>query len=292
MLLKSIFQVSLLFILFLIFCCAESAAQNRRHDQPLSEELYKLLDEREELLSQDLSASSASKDKEWIGVYYQGDHHPTQFVVTPNAGFLVTSSHHTFSPSWINYGKAEFKDNNLKIYPELEKGNQYAHLMPTEFVYIRWDETHFLIPPNRLINFAYAVHSESEREIMQYFARGMYSDASRKSLPDLPENYKKILTMKSVKPKIIAIDDKKELFFDDRFTLNAGSEQSVIEGMVFYYSKSKNFFALRVSEVNEKTSKASITTIGGSGDENFSPKIGMKLTSKVTETSSPYDFQP
>ena len=287
--LKIISQISFLFILVLIFFCAESDAQDRRHDQPLSDELYKVLDEKEKLLREDLSAS---KDKEWTGIYYQGDHHPTQFIVTSNAGFLVTSSNHTFSPSWINYGKVEFKDNHLKIFPELEKGNQYAHLTPTEFVYIRWDETHFLIPPDRLVNFAYAVHSESEHEIMQYFARGMYSDASRKGLPDLPEKYKKILTMKSVKPKIIAIDDKKEHFFDDRFTLNAGRKQGVIEGMVFYYTKSENFFALRVSEVNENTSKASITTIGGSGEEDFSPKIGMKLTSKVTETSSPDGFLP
>ena len=289
MLLNRISQVNLLFILVLTFYCAESNAQNRRHDQPLSEELYKILDEKQELLNQDLSAS---KDQEWVGVYYQGDHHPTRFIVTPNAGFLVTSSNHTFSPSWINYGKIEFKDNYLKIYPELEKGNQYAHLMPTEFSYIRWDETHFLVPPDRLIDFAYAVHSESNNEIMQYFARGMYSDASRKGLPNLPDKYQKILTMKSVKPKIIAIDDKKENFYDGKFTLNAGREQGVNEGMVFYYTKSKNFFALRVSEVDEKTSKASITTIGGSGDENFSPKIGMKLTSKVTETSSPNDFLP
>ncbi|CAN5714842.1 hypothetical protein BH20ACI4_BH20ACI4_14990 [soil metagenome] len=289
MLLKVISQVSILFILVLIFCCAESDAQNRRDDQPLSEELYKVLDERAELLSLDLSAS---KDKEWVGVYYQGDHHPTRFVVTPNAGFLVTSSNHTFSPSWINYGKVEFKNNRLKIYPELEKENQYAHLMPTEFDYIRWDETHFLIPPDQLINFAYAVHSESDQEIMQFFARGMYSDVSRKGLPDLPEKYKKILTMKSVKPKIIAIDDKTEKYFDSRFTLNIGRKQNVIEGMIFYYTESKNFFALRVSEVNENTSEASVTTIGGSGEEDFSPKIGMKLTSKVTETSSPQDFQP
>lgn len=289
MLLKRILQLSLLFFLTLIFFCAELNAQSRRDDQPLSEELYKILDEREELLSQDLSAS---KDKKWVGIYYQGDHHPTRFVVTPNAGFLVTSSNHTFEPSWINYGKVEFKDNRLIIYPELEKGNQYAHLMETEFDYISWDETHFLIPPDQLINFAYAVHSESDREIMQFFARGMYSNASRKGLPDLPEKYKKILTMKSVKPRIIAIDDKNERFYDDRFTLNVGRKQNVIEGMIFYYTKSKHFFALRVSEVNEKTSKASITTIGGSGEKDFSPKIGMKLTSKVTETSSPDVFLP
>jgi len=289
MFLKRLSQLSLLFILVLITGYVELEAQDRTRDQPLSEELYKVLDQRQELLSQDLSAF---KDQEWVGVYYQGDHHPTRFVVTPNAGFLVTSSNHTFSPSWINYGKIDFKDNRLKIYPELEKGNQYAHLMPAEFVYIRWDEAHFLIPPDSLIDFAYAVHSQSEREIMRFFARGMYSDASRKGLPNLPEQYKKILTMKSIKPKIIAVDDKKKDFFDDGFTLNAGRRQSVVEGMIFYYSKSGNFFALRVSEVNEKTSKARVTTLGGGGDGDFSPKIGMKLTSKVTETSSPLDFLP
>lgn len=287
--LERIFQFSLITILVLTYFCVDFMAQDRRKDQPLSEELYKILDEKGELLRLDLSTS---EDNKWVGVYYQGDHHPTQFVVTPNAGFLVTSSNHTFSPSWINYGKLEFKDNYIKIYPELEKGNAYAHLMPTEFVYIRWDETHFLIPPDRLLNFAYAVHSESEGEIMQYFARGIYSNASRKGIPELPAKYKNILKMKSVKPKITAIDDKKERFYEDKFTLNVGRKQNVIEGMVFFYSDSKTFFALIVSEVNEKTSKARTIISGGSGGEDFSPKIGMKLTSKVTETSSPDYFLP
>ena len=98
--------------------------------------------------------------------------------------------------------------------------------------------------------------------------------------------------MKSIKPKIVAIDDKNKKFYENTFTLNAGRKQGIIEGMIFYYAKSKHFFALRVFEVNEQTSKAYVSTIGGSGEEDFSPKIGMKLTSKVTETSSPYDFLP
>lgn len=283
MLLKRISQLSLLFILVLIFCCAESDAQDRRYDQPLSEELYKVVDEKEELLSQYLSAT---KDKEWVGVYYQGDHHPTRFIVTPNEGFLVTSSHHTFSPSWINYGKVEFKDNHLKIFPELEKGNQYAHLMPTEFAYIKWDETHFLIPPDRLINFAYAVHSKSDNEIMQYFARGMYSDASRKGLPNLPEKYQKILTMKTIKPKIIAIKNgKDDSLWNTEITLNHGRADKLIEGMIFYYVNPSGSIRIRITDLQEKTSKARIVGIGG--DEN-DPKIGLKFTSKIPKGH--YDY--
>lgn len=289
MLLKRISKLNVLFIFVLIFGFTGSYAQNEKQDQPLTEELSKLLDEKEELLNQDLSVS---KDKEWSGTYYQGDHHPTRFIVTPNQGFLVTSSRHTFSPSWLNYGKIEFKDNRLKIFPELEKENQYAHWMPTEFVYIRWDETHFLIPPDRLINFAYAVHSESDNEIMQYFAKGIYSNAPRKGLPDLPEEFRKILTMKSLKPKIIAVDNSKKEFYDDRFTLNFGSKQGVVKGMIFYYADSKNFFALHVSEVSAATSKAKIYIISNQSNRRFSPKVGMKLTSKVTETSSPDGFLP
>lgn len=274
---KRFFQISLLFIFVWTFCFAESNAQNRREDQPLSDELYKVLEEKDELVKQDLSAS---KDKAWVGVYYQGTHHPTEFAVTPNAGFLVTSSHHTFSPSWLNYGKVEFADNRLRIYPELEKENQYAHLMPTEFVYIRWDETHFMIPPDKLIDFAYAVHSDSEHQIMQFFARGMYSNASRKGLPDLPQEYRRILTMKAIKPIITAIKkSKKDYIWKDEITLNLGSADNVIKGMVFYNSSSNGEIKLLIIDLQKHTAKARIIGISNEAE----PKVGMKFISKKPE---------
>jgi hypothetical protein len=36
---------------------------------------------------------------------YQAPTIPTVLSVDPNAGFIVSASHHTFAPSWINYGQ-------------------------------------------------------------------------------------------------------------------------------------------------------------------------------------------
>lgn len=254
-----------------------NAQRGNPNDEPISEQLYKILENKKNLIEQEYPADK----NEWTGQYLQGDHHPTVFMWSENQGFLAWGSHHTFYPSRINFGKAEFSNGRLTIKPEINKDNLHFQYIPNELVPIKWDETRFLVPPDELINFAYAAHSGAESQIIQYLSRGIYSGKSRKGIPNMPKEYEKILKMKSIKPKIIAIDEgEKDVFNDLVVTLNVGSEQNVIEGMIFYHADSENQLEIRVIEVEHNKSKAMVGSISGGSK----PKIGMKFTSKVQET--------
>jgi hypothetical protein len=155
-------------IVILHFCGSSQlfAQVRNRNDVPISEEHYEILEKRKKLIEQELS-SSANK---WSGVYQAGDHHPTVFMWSPSQGFLTWGSQHTFFPSRINFGKAEFSNNRLLIKPEISEEHLNYEYAPPELVPVKWGEQHFLIPAERLINFAYAVHSRSESQIENYFA--------------------------------------------------------------------------------------------------------------------------
>ena len=276
-------KIATLLVIFLFLCSLELSSQrNNPHDEPISEEHYEILKSRKELIEQEVS----SDKNEWSGTYTAGDHHPTVFMWSKNQGFLAWGSNHTFFSSRINFGKAEYSNNRLIIKPEISKEHLNFQYIPTELVPIKWGEQHFFIPSDRLTDFAYAVHSGSESQIVEYFAKSEDYQKSRKGLPNLPKEYEKILTMKAVKAKVIAIKTGKDFYSDTELTLNVGRKDNVIESVVFYYSNSDKYLKVAITNVQEKTSKARIIGIGGSGvDDDFAPKIGMRFTSKIPNSN-------
>lgn len=279
-------QFKTMFFLLISIALAGSleidAQRNNRSDIPISDVQYELLLKRKNLIESD----SASDENEWSGQYLRGSHHPTVFMWSEKNGFLTWGSHHTFYPSRINYGKAEFSNGRLNIKPTIGKDNLHFQYIPNELVPIQWDETRFLIPPDKLKDFAYAAHTEAESQLNGYIARGLYSGTARKGIPQMPQEFEKILKMKALKPKIIAVrKGKSELNHDWIITLNRGKKHNLIEGMVLFYSSSKktyegNYLTITITEVSEKTSKAVIDQIS-LNDENFEPRIGLKFSSKA-----------
>src|SRR5688572_19198461 len=166
-LLKLSKKIATLLVVFLFLCSLELFAQrNNPHDEPISEEHYGILKQKKELIEQEIS----SDKNEWSGTYTAGDHHPTVFMWSPNQGFLAWGSNHTFFPSRINFGKAEYSNYRLIIKPEIPKEHLNFQYIPTELVPIKWGEQHFFIPSDGLTDFAYAVHSGSESQIVEHFA--------------------------------------------------------------------------------------------------------------------------
>lgn len=252
-------------------------AQNNRNDEPISEEHYEILEKRKELIQQEAAADK----NEWSGTYTQGDHHPTVFMWSANQGFLAWGSNHTFFPSRINFGKAEFLNNRLTVKPEINKEHLNFQFIPTELIAVKWDKQHFLIPANELINFAYAAHSGAESQIVEYFIKSEDYQESRKGLPNLPKEYEKFLTMKAIRPKIIAFKTKDD-FYESEITLNLGRADKVIEGMIFYYENSLGGMRIMITDLQENSSKARL--IGISSNENgksLTPKVGLRFTSKI-----------
>ena len=266
-------------VVFVLLTFQLSAQNNNRNDEPISEEHYEILKTRQALIGQDIS----SDKNEWSGAYQLGDHHPTVFMWSLNQGFLTWGSNHTFFPSRINFGKAEFSNNRLILKPEISKEHLNFQYVPTELVPVKWGEQHFLIPADKLINFAYVVHSGAEWQIVNYFAKSEDYEKPRTGLPNLPKEFEKFMTMKAIRPTITLIKTDKDDFYKTEITLNLGRADKVIKGMIFYYSKSSGGLNIMITDLQEKSSKAMVYGIWNSGasEQTIEPKVGMKLTSKV-----------
>lgn len=274
--------IRLLAFLLMSLCAFVATAQERRHDQPITDELYAIIQQRSALIEKDISES---KHNDWNGVYLAGDHshHPDVFMWSLKNGFVVTSSIHTFSPSWVNFGKVSFENNRLKIFPELTKDDKSSHIMANEFVPVLWGEQHFLIEPERLINFAYVVHSGSGSEIEQFFSKAGEPNEWRKGLPSLPSEYQKYMKMKAIQTRVLKVGAGENIW-SQLITIDAGSKSGVIEGMIFYsFRKPGNHFRIRIVEVANDTSIARLSgissSVDGDGDSTIQPR--WSFTSKM-----------
>jgi hypothetical protein len=257
-------------------------AQHQREDQPLPDDLYELYQKRSEAIAE---AIKNSKD-EWAGTYLAGDHHPTVFILEPNAGFLVSSSNHTFAPSWINYGKVTITDSILRIRPELEKDHSSAHIMPTEFRLVRWGRQHFLLAGEEFRPFAWAVHARAESLIVQYFARAEDGKELRSGLPDLPSDFVTIMRMAPLTARVVAVGPEK--VYGQTVTIAAGSDQRISEGMFLYYLKGGYQYSIRVTSVSARQAKGEVwsrANIGNELDGEVVIRVGQKLSSRM-----PKDF--
>ena len=266
----------IILLIVLTFSLSLFAQNNNRNDVPLSEEHYQILEKRRGLIGQEISADQ----NEWVGVYQQGDHHPTYFMWSLTEGFLTWGSNHTFYPSRINFGKAEFLSSRLFIKPEIAKDHLNYQQIAPEFVPVKWGEQHFLIGADELLSFAYAVHAGDSSLIVGYFMKSDDYEKTRAGLPNLPQEYQKIMTMKAVKPKIIAIKTDAGNFWATEITLNLGRNANLAEGMTFYYSNRASGFNLIITDVQDKSATARLTGGWGEGNE---PKVGMRLTSKAPD---------
>ncbi len=265
----------LIFLLIVFLFPASLFAQNNnRNDIPISDEQYKILEKRRGLIGEEISAGK----NEWIGVYQQGDHHPTYFMWSLNQGFLIWGSNHTFYPSRINFGKAEFSNNRLLLSPEIATDHLNYQQVATQFVPVKWGEQHYLIPADELANFAYAVHSGASSQLVEYLFKSEDYEKTRTGLPDLPKEYQKIMVMKAVKPKITAIKKDSGDFWKTELTLNLGRAANLRKGMILYYSKPAGGFSIMITDLDEKSAKAKLV---GVWNEDREPKVGLRLTSKA-----------
>ncbi len=266
-------------VVLLVALCIPITAQ-RREDQEIPEELFEIAQEKAQRIRG--ATSGQGRENEWSGTYYDGDHHPTMFMWSHAHGFLVTSSIHTFSPSWLNYGKVSFEKGLLTIFPELPKGHTFAHIMPTEFRAIRWDKQHFLIPPGELMAFAYAVHSKSGSQINQFFIKSSDRELTRMGLPELPAEYTKYLRMRPIRAKLVSIDKKEG--WSPSITINAGRRQRIVEGMMLYHvRKSGLHISIRIDQVYETTATASVASMGSSNDNLEEITPGWVFSSRMPE---------
>ena len=165
----------------------------------------------------------------------------------------------------------------LSIRPVLSKDNNYAHLIGTEFRMVKWGEQHFLIPPDDLTGFAYAVHSGAESEIVNYFSRREDRSRVRRGLPKLPPKFTKYLKMAPIVARITTVDPH-----HGKVTLSVGLRNKVREGMIFFSTPRKGAqFSIRVTKVSETESEGQIWTA-----VDLQTLQGAALTSKIPKGPS------
>jgi hypothetical protein len=264
--------------LICLLLIAHSIGQERRRDEPISDELYEIVSKRSDSIRTEIVWLD---DNEWAGVYADGDHHPTVFMWAPKNGYLVTSSLHTFSPSWVNFGKVKFENNLLTIFPELQADNKSAHKMSTEFVPVVWDQWHFLVPSDRLLEFAYAVHSKSESRIWDFFIKRVDVEKPRRGLPTLPAKYRKIMTMPAIVARIIKVEKVDDSPWSEKMTLDVGSKKGIVKGMQFYRQQKGSYVSISIVEVAKTTSVASISMVGSNSNKEIQIKKGWIFSSKM-----------
>ena len=273
---------ALIRICAILSLAASLCSAHRTQDVPISDELYETITQRAKILRAELDELGAH---EWAGVYYQGDHHPTEFTITPKGGFLVTSSLHTFSPSWVNYGPVEHLNGRIRIFPELSDNQKSAHVMSKEFVLVKWDGYRLLVPPDQLKNFAYAVHSRSGSATVDYFTKSTESDP--KGFPSLPKEYSSYLKMSPIITSIVKVKGDSGDYSPGTVTINAGRRKGVIKGMSFFLLGTRNYLVtLRVDDVSDDRAECHVSSFGTSIDlpDGFWVKPGWRFSSRMPKT--------
>jgi hypothetical protein len=278
---------STIFVLaiILVFSCV---AQAQRKLEPLPEEIANVVLSKREQIERDLATLQGN---DWAGKYRATDGTTvTSFLdLSPTSGFTVWRENCSRPGiAWVNYGNANFNGSSLTLSPErTEKGQHTYTFSSPNFVPVKWDEQHWLIPSDQIALFAYAVNSGSVEEIETFFVKIEDYNKSNKGLPDLPKEYKKYLNVKPIRAKVSAVNSKDSDYPQlTELTLNVGKTEGVIAGMKFYLIGVKSRFAsIEITEVQEHTSIARVGTIGTSGENNeeFKFKVGWRFSSKMPE---------
>lgn len=223
---------------------------------------------------------------DWAGGYsiYAGETWSEGFWWAPEIGFATYRDTCSNGPrAWINHGEVTFDDHKLYLSPERNDREEFLLMLPNnEFNFIRWGEQRWLVPTNNLALFAYAVNSRSGIEAEIGYLKGSDIEKKRKGLPDLPQEYKRLLSIPPITAKVIAIDPNEHEWYP-AMTIDAGSDKRVIEGMSLWLTGQKNIqVRVVVSEVTGRTAKVEPRMVSKTGDfeKDVIPKITWRFSSR------------
>jgi hypothetical protein len=280
----------LFFILTLLITGSNAGAQSPPPRDEISEELAALVRNKWETIK--LEAAHLP-DSEWAGSYrsFDGPTVTTYLTWSPASGFAVWWEN--CSRPWtarVNYGSAAFTNGALKLIPELSENSPSSYPTAPEFIPVEWGAQHFLIPSDKMINFAYAVNSTSVQEVESFLLKISDYEKGRKGLPNVPSAYKKYFGMKPITATLSGFGPKVERWHP-KVILNAGRVEGVVREMKFYLSRPGNIYMqVEVTDVQEHTSEAFVmmATFTDSREAEVKPKVGWKFSSRAPENNSQY----
>lgn len=278
-------------ICWIVLSIPTKSFSHNRFNEPISNELSSLFETKKKNIS---SLISASQNDKWSGVYSSLLFTTVSLTLylSPDNEFAI--SYFNCSKPWterVNFGKVIFENDVLKLIPELQADTQNAYKFRDEeltLVPVKWGEQSFLIPQNKLENFAYAANFDSALEL--FLEKTGNYNKSRKGLPDLPIEYRKFLTKKPIRARIIDSVRNEEIYLSE-IILNVGKKDGVIPGMFFYSVFSKNtHIRISIDSVGEITSRASIAHVESEDSNNLKIKKGWSFTSKHPQSGNYFPY--
>ena len=263
-------------------------AQNSATQQGLSEQLGALVRTKWETIL----VEAESANEEWAGAYraYDGPTVTTTLAWSPESGFTVWWYNCSRPMSErVNHGGAVFGNGLLTITPQVAENVAGSYTVPTEYLPVRWGAQHYLIPPNELMKFIYAVNSGVESEIESFLLKTDDYPKKRKGRPAVPTEYARYLGMKPILATISTVKEKGEPWYP-KVILNAGKSEGVIPEMKFYRRRGGTFVVLMVTSVEEHTSEAGVITVssGDDGEGKIQLKRGWRFSSRAPRGSADY----
>jgi hypothetical protein len=257
---------------------------------PLPDALQTIIETKQETIKQTLDDGPES---EWAGNYYSQDGLAAGTVLSwhPNVGFVVRWS--TCSHGWresANYGAAILKNGTLTLSPDLTGSDGSVYQVARTLVPVLWDQQHYFVWSDRLINFCYAVqNSNNAPEVDAFFLKDVDRDKRRDRLPNVPAEYRKYLFREPIIATISEVKPSPQPWIKE-FTLNVGTGDGVVPEMKFYAFGSRTIYMLvEILNAAEHSSHAYVITSGfRHSDKNVVPKVGWKLTNRAPRDASNY----
>jgi hypothetical protein len=231
----------------------------------LSREAIAESDARRERIKRELAKGTLA---DWAGDYYEGDGLGANVSLTlaPANGFVATW-HGCLGLYDLNYGEVVWTDQKILLrftYPNNPDGIGF----PGELIPVRWSARHYLIPANKMIEFANAVNRKSEPRNRAWGTFLLKRGDEKKrvpGVPTLPAEYTSYVLKKPIRTTIASVGSSRvagDESLSTRHTqivLHAGQAEGVKEGMEFYvYGSPSDFASAKITKTEEHTSEADL----------------------------------
>jgi hypothetical protein len=287
LLLHPVIVIHLAVYLLLTSSFAQSGAASGSRDPKFSKESIARSDAQRERIKQELNGADLP---DWAGDYYQGDGLGVNVDLTlaPKNGFVAT---------WkgclglydVNYGKVNSAEGKIRLAFTHANNHRGFEGFPEELMPVRWAERHYLIPGDKMIEFANEVNRGSEPRYVPHGLSLLKRGDEKKpatGAPALPAAYASYVLKQPIRTTIASVGSSRvagDESFSTRHTqivLSAGEAEGVKQGMEFYvYAPRTGFDSAKITKTEEHTSKADLEQ-----DEvpklakEPSPAVGWKLS--------------
>jgi len=218
------------------------------------------------------------------GHYYYGDGLGVnvRLDLAPRSGFVFTW-HGCLGLYDLNYGKVEETGGRVKLvfrFPNDQKGFQG---IASELIPVLWGERHYLIPPDRVVDFTNAINAGFEPRSGlhgRFLLNGGDELKPVRAKPNIPSQYSAYLLERPIEAEISSVKESR-VEDSERITnvvLNVGTAQGVKAGMEFWVHAPERLYGnAQITDVGSTQSIATLKMFEADCKSHV-PSLGWKLS--------------